>query len=314
MSRIRSRPMRWWRTHPKIEVASIDQLRRRVAELEARVGGQGARVLHSYAGDYQPLKHAGVIRNAADEIEGVWDPSLGHAFMLDPDVQAHGKGLIDRFADRLPESTRALMQKAADARWGDLPALQASGVTWRDVLTPRRVLAADGTQILNTSSETIMVPDFTFAADYFEVGDAFKYTILYDHSTVITTPGTHTFRLRYGGVAGTAMATSGAFAPDPTAASTTVSEMLEYWFVCRATGSAGSFFTMGRYTPNDFDDASVAALVGNLNMLMIPPSAPAVVGSLDTTAAKAISPTYQSSVATATTQVTSHIAILESLN
>ena len=310
----------WWRSEPKIEVASVAQLQQRIAQLEKTLGRGNGRVLHKVVGDYQPLKHAGVIRSYAGaddidgKIEGVWDPTLGHAFMLDPEVQAHGKGLIERFSNRLPESTRDLLQKAADARWGDAPALRASSVGWRDLLTPRRVLTADGAQILNTTTETIICPDFTFQADYFEVGDTFKYTLLYDHSTVITTPGTHTFRLRYGGVAGTSMAASGAFAPDPTAASTTVSEMLEFWFVCRATGTAGSFFTMGRYTPNDFDDASATTIVGNLNMMMIPTSAPAVVGSLDTTVAKAISPTYTSSVNTATTQLTNHIALLESLN
>lgn len=312
----------WWRSEPKIKVASLAQLQQRITQLEKVLSNGGGRTLHRHVQDYQPLKHVGVIRSYSDptdpledgRIEGVWDPTLGHALMMDPDVQAHGRGLIERFADRLPESTRALMEKAELARWGDLPAMQNSSVGWRDVLTPRRVLANDGTQILNTTTETIMCPDFTFAADYFEIGDTFKYTLLFDHSTVITTPGTHTFRLRYGGVAGTSMAASGAFAPDPTAASTTVSEMLEFWFVCRAVGSSGSFFTMGRYTPNDFDDASATTIVGNLNMLMIPTSAPAVVSSLDTTAAKAISPTYTSSVNTATTQVTNHIAILESLN
>ena len=228
-----------------------------------------------------------MIRDADDRIEGVWDPSLGHAFMLDEDVQAHGRSLIERFADRLPESTRDLMEKAAAARWGDLPAMQNSSVGWRDALTPRRVLAASGTQVSNTTSETILCPDFTFAADYFEVGDAFKYMVMFEQSSVITTPGTQTYRLRYGGVAGTAMVTSGAFAPDPTAAATSLSMMLEFWFVCRSVGSAGSFMTMGRYTPNDHDDASATTLKGNLDMQMMPTSAPAAVGSLDTTSAKA---------------------------
>lgn len=306
--------MKWWRREPKIEVATLAQMQAQITRLEKALGRGSGSALHTFAGDYQPLKHAGVIRDENDVIQGVWDPTLGYELRFDSQAKAHGDGLIAKFADALPESTKELLQKARDARFGDIGTQYASSVGWRDLLTPRRVLSADGTQILNTASETIMCPDFTFAADYFEVGDAFKYTLLFDHSTVITTPGTHTFRLRYGGVAGTAMATSGAFAPDPTAASTTVSEMLEYWFVCRSVGSAGSFFTMGRYTPNDFDDASATTIVGNLNMLMIPVSAPAAVSSLDTTAAKAISPTYQSSVATATTQVTSHIAILESLN
>ena len=305
---------RWWRNEPKIEVASIAQLQQRVDQLERALGRGDGRVLHKHLESYQPLKHAGVIRDASDEIQGVWDPQIGYALMLDPEVQAHGRGLMDKLGDRLPDSVKSALEKSAQSRWGDLPAMQNSSVGWRDVLTPRRVIANDGTQILNTTSETIMVPDFTFAADYFEIGDAFKYTLLFDHSTVITTPGTHTFRLRYGGVAGTSMAASGAYAPDPTAAGTTLSEMLEYWFVCRSVGSSGSFFTMGRFTPNDFDDASVTTLKGNLDMLMIPASAPAAVSALDTTTAKAISPTYTSSVNTATTQVTNHIAILESLN
>ena len=313
--------MRWWRSEPKIEVASLAQLQQRIRQIEKMLADGRGRTLHKHVGDYQPLKHVGVIRSYSEpqnpmedgRIEGIWDPSQG-AFMLDPEVRAHGRALLEKLSDRVPDSVKRALENSASARWGDLPAMQNSSVGWRDVLTPRRVLANDGTQILNTTTETIMCPDFTFAADYFEIGDTFKYTLLFDHSTVITTPGTHTFRLRYGGAAGTSMAASGAFAPDPTAASTTLSEMLEFWFVCRAVGTAGSFFTMGRYTPNDFDDASATSLKGNLDMLMIPTSAPAVVGSLDTTAAKAISPTYTSSVNTATTQVTNHIAILESLN
>lgn len=313
--------MRWWRSEPKIEVASLAQLQKRIAQLEEVLGNGRARVLNVQTEDYYYLKHAGVIRNPApeghpdyDRIEGVWDPTLGHAFLMDEEVRAHGKSLIERYAGKLPESTRALMDKAAAARWGDLPAMQNSSVGWRDVLTPRRVLAASGTQISNTTTETILCPDFTFAADYFEVGDAFKYTVLFEQSSVITTPGTQTYRLRYGGVAGTAMATSGAFAPDPTAAATSLTMGLEFWFVCRSVGSTGSFFTIGRFTPNDHDDASATTLKGNLDMQWIPASAPAVVSSLDTTAAKAISPTYTSSVNTSGTNATAHISILESLN
>lgn len=216
-------------------------------------------------------------------------------------------------SERAPSRVQWLLDRAKAARWGDAPMVRASSVSWRDMLTPRRVLIADGAQVLNTASETIMCPDFTFNADYFEHGDAFKYTLLGDLSGQAAA-NTVTFRLRYGGVGGTSMATSGAFAWDPTAASTTVSEMLEYYFVCRSTGTAGSFFAMGRYTPNDFDDASAATIVTNLNMLMIPASAPAVTSSLDTTVGKAISPTVQFSSATATVQWTNHIAILESLN
>lgn len=188
-----------------------------------------------------------------------------------------------------------------------------SDVKWRDVLTPARVLGANGTQVLNTTTETIMCPDFTFAADALEVGDVYQYTLWGDISTVITTPGTITFRLRWGGVGGTLLVASGAFAPDPTAASTTVTYCVEWYVVCTAVGATGSLKGFGKIEWSDYDDASAAAIVGNLNMRVAPTSAPAGV-SVDTTTAKALSPTVQFSVATATTQLTNHLAILESLN
>ena len=231
---------------------------------------------------------------------------------FDSKVQAAQQELVAKTRTRMPRSVRGWLEKSRRARHeGGLA--RASGVTWRDVLTPRRVMIADGAQVLNTASETIMVPDFTFAADYMEVGDAFKYTLLGDLSGQAAA-NTVTFRLRWGGVGGTSLAASGAFAWDPTALSTTLSHMLEFWLVCRTTGTAGSMFCMGRLTPADFDDASAATIVANLNMLMIPTSAPAVVGSLDTTLAKALSPTVQFSSATATVQWTNHLAFLESLN
>lgn len=198
-------------------------------------------------------------------------------------------------------------------RYGNLGP-RATGYTYREMLTPERVLCAAGAQILNTTTETIMCPDFTFGADALKRGSILKYTLIFDWSTVITTPGTLILALRWGGVAGTALCTSGAYAPDPTAASTTVTGCVEYYLVVQSDGTAASFFATGKWVPNDHDDATVATIVGNLNMQMIPPSAPAAVGSLDTTTAKALSPTAKFSVATATTQLTNRIAILESLS
>lgn len=175
-------------------------------------------------------------------------------------------------------------------------------------------IAADGAQVLNTVTETIMVPDFTLPANYLTVGKTLKYTIYFDVSTVITTPGTITLALRWGGVAGVVLCTSGAFAPDPTGASTTVSGMVEFLCTGRSEGTAGTAFAMGNMILNDFDDASATTIVGNLAMVMIPASAPAVSGAIDTTIAKALSPTVKFSVATATTQFKAHLATLEALN
>jgi hypothetical protein len=39
---------------------------------------------------------------------------------------------------------------------------------------------ADGTQVLNTVTETIMVPDFTLPANYMQQGRVLKYTLFFD--------------------------------------------------------------------------------------------------------------------------------------
>lgn len=231
---------------------------------------------------------------------------------FEPPVQEHGHSLMERVGGRLPESVRRNLALAGGREFAHQP--HGSSVGWRDLLTPRRVLAADGTLVASTTSETIMAPDFTFAADYMEVGDAFKYTLLFSWSSVITTPGTFTYRLRWGGAAGTALAASGAYAPDPTAGGTSITGMIEWYLVVRSIGAAGSMFAVGKMLLQDFDDASAATLKGNLDMSMIPVSAPAAVGSLDTTTAKALSPTVTFTVSGATTNLTTHIALLESLN
>lgn len=207
----------------------------------------------------------------------------------------------------IPSSIQESLDKAKHS------GILGSAVSWRDILTPKRILGSDGAQVLNTTTETIMTPDYTFAADSIEVHDVFKYTLMGSISTVITTPGTITFRLRFGGVGGTVLATSGAYAPDPTAAGTTITFMIEYYVVCRAVGATGSLLAMGRMNVLDFDDASATTLKGNLDMGLIPVAVPAPV-TVNTTANAALSPTVQFSVGTATTQLTTLIALLESLN
>lgn len=237
------------------------------------------------------------------------------------------RGLRDRverpsFLDaleRAPAHVREMLERSRyeaarrdDARRGGFAAYEAraSMQSWEELIS---AIISDGTQVLNTTTETIMVPDFSLPANYLYPGRTLKYTVIGDLSTVATTPGTITLRLRYGGVAGTALATSGAFAPDVTGASTTQTCMVEWFFVARAAGAAASSFTIGRMFLGDFDDASAATIVGNLNMIMIPATAPAAV-NINTLTANALSPTVQFSVATATTQFTAHMAFLEALN
>lgn len=204
-----------------------------------------------------------------------------------------------------PDHVRRSLKRAAELGGPFEP--RGSGLGWEEVIyTPN----ADGTAI-TAAVETILLPDFSIPASYMTVGKVLKYTIMGRQSTATTTPGTITLRLRWGGVAGVVLAASGAFAPDQTAAATNLTWMAEWWTQCRAVGVTGSALTFGRVEWSDYDDATTATLVGNLNMRMAPVSAPAV-ATIDTTIDKLFSATYTESVATGSVQT--HFGILEACN
>lgn len=206
--------------------------------------------------------------------------------------------------DRLPDHIKYNLDRAGEAGpFGP----RASGLGWEEVIyTPN----ADGTAI-SAAANAIIVPDFSIPASYLTVGKILKYTLFGRYSSAITTPGTVIHILKWGGVGGVAMVTSGAFAPDPTAAATNLSWMAEYWVQCRTVGATGSVMGFGRIEWSDYDDASATTLAGNLNMRMAPVSAPATV-TIDTTIDKLLSATATLSVATGSLQT--HMAFLEACN
>lgn len=221
-------------------------------------------------------------------------------------------GLHDDLVAQLrarPEARQALRDMTRARELG-AAAPRLSNQIWEETL---RSSIADGTAVATTTSETIMVPDFTLPADYMSTRRTLRYTLWGKLSTVITTPGTVTHRLRWGGVAGTVLAASGAYAPGPGSASTDFTFCVEWTLISRAEGASGSFICFGQRILGDFDSTSSATIVGNLNMWLMPASAPAAV-TVDTTTAKALSPTVQFSVNTAGTTTTTMSAILESLN
>ncbi len=182
---------------------------------------------------------------------------------------------------------------------------RASMQSWRECLY---ATIADGAA-LTAAAEALHVPDFTFPANFMYPGRVLKYTLFGKMSSVITTPGTFTNRLRWGGLAGTVIVASAAYAPDPTAASANVAWQVEFWMVCRSIGTAGTALAFGRMDMDDYDDATVATLKAGLDMRVFPDANAAV--TIDTTTAKALSPTYQPSLATASS--TCMIAILEAI-
>jgi len=179
--------------------------------------------------------------------------------------------------------------------------------------SPLVIDIADGAQILNTTTETIICPDYTFAANDNRIyqGAAFNIRAWFDVSNVVTTPGTLTLRVRWGGVAGTILASTGAVSLSTTARSN-YSGSIDADLVVRSIGSAGSMFCMGRAYLNDVPVAADSLPQGIYTMGSAGANVPAVVSSLDTTTSKALSLTAQFSVSTATTQLTCHERILKS--
>lgn len=259
-------------------------------EAEATVLDQLGRV--SLSPSRELLDASGVPYAMARNLEAGWELKQGD---------------IPRY-DELPDSVKAQIEKQQIGRHGlSAFAPMNSLLSFQETLY---ATIANGTAV-TAAAETIMVPDFTLPANYFKVGRVLRYTVWHKQSTVITTPGTITHRLRYGGVGGTLICASGAWAPDPTAASTDLTCCVQYYVICRSDGATGTVLGFGRYDGNDFDDASATSLKGNLDMNLIPVSG-AATATINTTTANAITPTYQPSVATAS--MTAMLAILESLS
>jgi hypothetical protein len=177
----------------------------------------------------------------------------------------------------------------------------ASMQSWRECLYS---VIADGTAV-TAAARTILVPDFTLPAYYLYPGRTLKYTLMGRMSSVITTPGTFVWSLMWGGAAGVVLAASAAVAPDPAAASSNVAWAVQFYVVCRSIGATGTAMTMGILQHNDMQ--ATAAELNKLTISDVP-----AVATIDTTTAKAISPTITPSLTTGSVQA--HIAVLESIS
>lgn len=173
--------------------------------------------------------------------------------------------------------------------------------TWTELLFE---LTADATAVTGTG-EAIVVPDITLPANYMYPGRVLRAYISGKISNVVTAPGTITLRARWGGVSGTILVASPAISQN-IIAQTDDQWQAEFIVTCRTAGAAGSFLTCGSAVFGNIIAASVGQTV------LIPAASNAAVGSLNTTAATAISFTAQFSAAS--NSVTSMTYLLSSLN
>ena len=180
--------------------------------------------------------------------------------------------------------------------------------------SPVKLDRLDGSQIAATTTETIIVPDVQFAADDARIypGAMFNCVVWFDISNVVTTPGTVRFRVRWGGVGGSVLADSGAISMDTTARAN-FSGKLEFDLMWRTDGSNATAMCQGLVNLGNVPSGAAGDPQGQYFMGVAGENAPAQQTGLDTTTAKALSVTAQFSVATAGTQLTSHLRRLLAL-
>lgn len=170
-------------------------------------------------------------------------------------------------------------------------------------LAPLIVQQTDGSALSNSTTETSIIAaaqKITLANQWLSmIGDTFQLIATGRISTVVTTPGTLTLRLKFAGgtvVDGGAMTLS-------TTAKTNVTWMA--WWVCtlRVVGASAQLFATGEFSS---EAAGATTVAGEAKCILQPQSAPAVGTAFDGTSAGAIDLTAQWSVANASNSITCH--------
>lgn len=174
-------------------------------------------------------------------------------------------------------------------------------------------IVAAGTQISNSTTETIICPDFSIPGFYMGPGKTIELWAFGVMSNVVTTPGTLTMRVRWGGVAGTVLLASAAQGLDTTARTNSL-WALQAFIVCQTAGAAGTFMSGGMFWGNVLSSTAANLLPALLGSAGTPLASGNAAVTVDTTTAKLLSVTAQFSVATSPTNFTCHQRILKAIN
>lgn len=146
---------------------------------------------------------------------------------------------------------------------------------------------------LTAAAEALLVTDVNIQAGFMRPGRILLAKIAGKASNAVTTPGTLTLRARWGGLAGTQLATSGALTQN-VIVQTDKTFTLEWRIQCRTIGSSGTFLTWGLAQRGN----CAAAAVADITPDVIPANSMATV-SVDTTIDKLLSFTAEPSLGTA---------------
>ena len=171
---------------------------------------------------------------------------------------------------------------------------------------------ADGTAVANTVTETAIFPNITIPANFLQDGRSLRLKAFGKYSTTLTP--TITFRLRWGGAAGTLLCASPAVTTQTTV--TNALWYIEIMLTTRANGTTGSVMANGQATVYANVAPTVASTTGaaaDTPMTAGGVTAPAAV-TVDLTADTSLSLTTTWSAASASNTLTGTNFVLEALN
>lgn len=166
--------------------------------------------------------------------------------------------------------------------------------TWQEALITSQV---DGTTLTAAAAATAIpaAAKYTLPANFFSIGKQLLVRASGRISSVITTPGTARYDVRFGG---TVVFDSLAILLDTVAAHVTVGWYLEILLTCRAIGATGNLIGQGKWTCEDLLGVPATAPKGVLTAILPWNSAPAVGNNFDTTTTQQIDFFFTQTVAT----------------
>lgn len=183
--------------------------------------------------------------------------------------------------------------------------------TWQETLI---AAATDGTALSNSTAETSIAPGdskILIPSNFFSrPGSSLLLKAVGRISTVVTTPGTLTFKVKLGPTANIAVAASQALTLTTTA-QTNVTWYLEWLLTLRAVGASTSANFMHGAT---FNSSALNNSQTTPGQVLIPATTPAVGTGFDSTVANQFDLTATWSVASASNSIQTHMLMLSSLN
>jgi hypothetical protein len=181
---------------------------------------------------------------------------------------------------------------------------------------------ASGTAITTSAVETILFPNITIPANFMQDGRALAFYATGAWGTVVTATKTLTIRLRWGGVAGTALAATVPVALGTVAqgsgATRTAVWTLEGEIQTRSNGTSGTLFTSGTFTLNTAATPTLQTVTDYGLVLALASGATGgttpVIATVDLTADTALSMTATWGTSDAANSIIGHTYTLKALN